>query len=273
MTTETTSFPDSVVVVRDVEYGNVDGRSLTLNILRPRTRRATVLPAVVWVHGGWWHSGDPLLRSERLLPLVEQDFFVAAIRYRFSREALFPAQIEDCKCAIRYLRAHAGQYGIDPERIGAWGASAGGHLSALLATSAKASDLEGKGGWPVYSSGVQAAVDWYGPTDLLQTGSTHDTPDSPGFQLIGGRVQDNRDKAARVNPITYLSKDCPPMLIMHGTEDEAVPPSQSDLLYAALHKTGVESELVMVPGKGHEHLGDEATEKVYAFFKRHLQPD
>ena len=225
MSSETTSFPDSVVVVRDVEYGNVNGRALTLNILRPRTRRAAVLPVVVWLHGGWWRTGGPLLRPEKLFPLVEQDFFVAAVGYRFSQEALFPAQIEDCKCAIRYLRAHAGQYGIGPERIGVWGSSAGGHLAALLATSAKASDLEGSGGWPGQSNEVQAAVDWYGIVDILQMGGEHDATDLPGSELIGGLVQDNKDKAARVNPITYLSKDCPPTLIMHGIEDRAVPPS------------------------------------------------
>jgi acetyl esterase/lipase len=205
-----------------------------------------------------------------LLPLVGRDFFVAAIEYRFSQDAVFPAQIEDCKCAIRYLRAHAARYGIDPDRIGAWGSSAGGHLVSLLGTSGDAEELEGAGGWPEYSSRVQAVVDWYGPTDLLQMGGTHDDPDSPESRLVGGTLQDHKEAAARANPITYLSQDCPPFLIMHGTEDRTVPPNQSELLHAAMQAKGLQSELVMVPGKGHEPLGEEATQRVYDFFSRHL---
>ena len=132
-------------------------------------------------------------------------------------------------------------------------------------------ELEGTGGWQDQSSRVQAAVDWYGPTDIAD-GDAHAAPDSHGSLLIGGPVPENLDKAAQVNPITYISADTPPILIMHGTEDTAVLPSQSELLYEALQKAKVPSELVMVPGKAHEYLGDDAIERVHAFLAKLLKP-
>jgi acetyl esterase/lipase len=271
VTTQSVSW-DNVVLMQGLEYGSVDGRSLKLNLIRPRTRKGTKLPVVVWIHGGWWRTGSPLTRPELLIPLVEDDYFVSAIEYRLSPEALFPAQIEDCKCAIRYLRANAARYGIDAERIGVWGASAGGHLVALLGTSGGATDLEGTGGWPGVSSRVQAVVDWYGPTDVLQVDPAFESANSASSELVGGPIHEHADVAARINPITYISPDCPPFLIGHGSEDTAVPVEQSILLYDALQRAGIESELDIVPGKGHEPLGDEHIAKVHTFFDRHLRP-
>jgi acetyl esterase/lipase len=269
--TNEVSFPDSVVVVRNVQFGTGGGRPLHMDILRPRTRRAAQEPVLVWVHGGWWRRGASWPAPGHLAALVEQDYFVCSVEYRLSDEAKFPAQIEDVKCAIRYLRAHAARYGIDPNRIGVWGASAGGHLAALAGTAGDVPQLEGSGGWQDQSSRVQAAVDWYGPTDIAD-GDAHAAPDSHGSLLIGGPVHENLEQAARVNPAAYISSNTPPILIMHGTEDTAVLPSQSKLLYAALQKANVPSELVMVPGKGHEALGEDALEKVHAFLARLLKP-
>lgn len=266
------SFPDSVVVARNVQFGTGGGRPLHMDILRPRTRRAAQEPALVWVHGGGWRMGARWPAPAHLTALVEQDYFVCSVEYRLSQEATFPAQIEDVKCAIRYLRAHAPRYGIDPNRIGIWGPSAGGHLATLAGSAADVPELEGAGGWPDQSSRVQAVVDWYGPTDLTQMGGTHDNVDSPEAGLIGGPVQQNKENAARANPITYIKPGAPPFLIMHGTADTTVPPGQSDLLYEALQKAGVPSELVKVPGKGHEYLGDDAVEKVHAFLAKLLKP-
>lgn len=263
---------EKVVLMKDLEYGNVDGRSLKLNLIRPRTRQGTKLPVVVWIHGGWWRTGSPLTRPELLIPLVEDDYFVAAIEYRLSPEALFPAQIEDCKCAIRFLRANAARFGIDPERIGVWGASAGGHLVALLGTSGGVAELEGTGGWQGVSSRVQAVVDWYGPTDVLQVDDAYTEANSASHQLVGGPIHAHKDVAARINPITYISPGCPPFLIGHGTEDRLVPMNQSQLLHDALQKAGIECELDVVPGKGHEPLGEAHIAKVHAFFDRHLRP-
>ena len=263
---------EKVVLAKDIEYGNVGGRSLTLNLLRPRTRRAAKLPVVVWVHGGWWRAGSALMRPELLIPLVEDDYVVAAIEYRLTPEARFPAQIQDCKCAVRYLRANASRLGIDADRIGVWGSSAGGHLVALMGTAGDEASFEGDGGWSGVSSRVQAVVDWYGPSDLLQIDDAFTSAHEAAALLLGRAPSDDPEAAASVNPITHISDDCPPFLIMHGDQDQVVPLNQSQLLHDALEKAGIESELVIVPGKGHEPLGEEAIGKVYAFFNRHLRP-
>ena len=270
MTAETVSW-QNVVLARDIEYGNVGGRSLTLNLLRPRTRRAATLPVVVYVHGGWWRAGSALMRPEILIPLVEDDYVVASIEYRLTPEAKFPAQIEDCKCAVRYLRANAARLGIDADNIGVWGSSAGGHLAALMGAAGEDAGFEGDGGWPGLSSRVQAVVDWYGPSDLLQINDSFSGAQEAMTLLLGKSPTEDPDAAAAVNPITYISTDCPPFLIMHGDQDAVVPWHQSQLLHDALQKAGVESELVIEPGKGHGQLGDDAVAKVHAFFDRHLR--
>jgi dipeptidyl aminopeptidase/acylaminoacyl peptidase len=142
---------------------------------------------------------------------------------------------------------------------------------ALLGTSGGAPDLEGTGGWPGVSSRVHAVVDWYGPTDVLQVDDAYTDANSASHQLVGGPIHEHKDVAARINPITYISSDCPPFLIGHGSEDCLVPLNQSELLHNALQNAGVESELDIVPGKGHEPLGEAHIAKVHAFFDRHLR--
>jgi acetyl esterase/lipase len=270
VTTQSSSW-DDVVLTEDAEYGNVDGRRLMLNLIQPRIRPGTELPLVVWIHGGWWRSGGSLARPDLLIPLADAGYAVAAIEYRLCSEALFPAQIEDCKCAIRYLRANASHYAIDGAHIGVWGSSAGGHLASLLGTSSGAAELEGTGGWPGASSRVQAVVDWYGPTDLLQIDEAFENATSASKELVGGPIREHTDAATRINPITYISSHCPPFLIGHGAADNSVPVEQSILLYEALQEAGIESELDIVPGMGHEPLGAEHIAKVHAFFGRHLR--
>jgi acetyl esterase/lipase len=264
--------PASVEQIKEIEYGKGGDRVLRLDLYRPRQRPAeSRLPVIVYVFAGAWRAGSREQGARTLIPLAQRGFAGAAIDYRYSSEALFPAQIEDCKCAIRFLRAHADEYGLDTERIGAWGSSSGGHLSALLGTSGGVKDLEGTGGSPEQSSRIQAVVDWFGPTDFLQMGGNHDEPGSPESQLVGGPIQENQDRVARANPITYITADCPPFLIMHGADDPLVPPGQSQLLHAALQKAGVPSQLAILPGKGHQPLGDEAVARVHAFFEKHLK--
>ena len=158
------------------------------------------------------------------MPLAAKGYAVASINYRLSQHAVFPAQIEDCKAAIRWLRANAAKYHLDPDHIGVWGASAGGHLVALLGTTGSVKELEGKGGNLDQSSRVQCVVDWFGPTDLATMGGSHDKPGSPESRLIGGPVQENKEKARKASPLTYVSKDSAPFLIMHGDQDNTVPP-------------------------------------------------
>ncbi|MDZ4290102.1 MAG: prolyl oligopeptidase family serine peptidase, partial [Prosthecobacter sp.] len=179
-----------------------------------------------------------------------------------------------CTAAIRWLRAHAKDFNLDPQHFGAWGSSAGGHLVALLGTSGdeKVFDV---GANLDQSSRVQAVCDYFGPTDFLRMGGSHDDADSPESLLIGGPIQQHKDKAAQANPITYVSKDDPAFLIVHGTNDPAVPLKQSELLHAVLTKAGVESKLHLIEGGGHGGRGftaPEVIELVNRFFDRHLQP-
>jgi len=266
---ERPAIPPTVELIEDVEFGIGGGRALRLHIVRPKQPPAARMPAVVYVHGGWWRAGSRDTGLPRLIPLAEQGYFGAAVEYRLAAEALWPAQIEDCKAGIRYLRAHAEQYGINAERIGVWGASAGGHLVAMLGSTGSTPELEGSGGWPEQSSAVQAVCDWFGPTDLTLLG--HDDPDSHSARLLGGPVQDDLAAAAKANPITYVSPASAPHLIMHGTEDAQVPLNQSELLHAALQNFDVESTLHVFSGLGHEYLGDDAIAEAHAFFDKHLR--
>jgi acetyl esterase/lipase len=262
----------------DIEYRRIGDKSLTLDLYsQPQDEP---LPMVIWVHGGAWRMGEN--KQPPAVPLLTyQGFAVASITYRLSQEALFPAQIQDCKAAVRWLRAYARQYNLNPDKIGAWGASAGGHLVSLLGLAANVPAFE-EGDHLDYSSQVQAVCDWYGPTDFLQMDSQalagspllHDAADSPESQLVGGPIQENRDKAAEANPITYITREHPPFLIMHGAQDPLVPFHQSQLLAQALTAAGVPVTFMPVIGAGHGGEGfrqPALLQQVVEFFTYHLK--
>ncbi|MBI5384826.1 MAG: alpha/beta hydrolase [Verrucomicrobia bacterium] len=271
--------PDNVELLRDVQFGTGGGRALKLHILRPKSPPKEPMPGIVYVYGGAWRAGSREAGIRPLVRFAQRGYFCASIEYRLSQEAIFPAQIEDCKCALRFLRAKAKDYHLNPDRIGVWGPSAGGHLAALLGTSGGVPEFEGRGGWPDQSSRVQAVVDWFGPSDFLQmnkAGSTmnHDATNSPESQLIGVPIQENKAKAAWANPITYVSRDDPPFLIMHGDQDPLVPFNQSELLDAALKTAGVTVTFHPVKGAGHGGPGfakPEVMKQVEEFFDTHLR--
>jgi acetyl esterase/lipase len=264
--------PEGTKAHRDLEYVKGGHERQRLDLYVPEKADGP-LPVIVWVHGGAWLGGS----KEGVGPalsFIRKGYAVASINYRLSQHARFPAQIEDCKAAIRWLRAHAKEYNLDPDRFGVWGASAGGHLVALLGTSGDVKDLEGKEGTPGQSSRVQAVVDWFGPTDVTRMGGSHDGPDSPEARLLGGPVQENMEKAVRANPITYVSRDDPPFLIMHGDKDPTVPFSQSELLLEALRNAGVEATFMPVKGAGHggrEFSSEENCKLVEGFLDKHLK--
>ena len=265
-------LPEGTKVYRNLEYVQGGHERQKLDLYLPEKADGP-LPVIVWVHGGAWLAGSKD-GGGPALPFVGKGYAVAAINYRLSQHATFPAQIEDCKAAIRWLRANAKTYNLAPDHIGVWGASAGGHLVALLGTSGDVKDLEGKEGPTDQSSRVQAVVDWFGPTDLTKMGGSHDQPNSPEARLLGGPVQDNKDKAARASPITYVAKDNPPFLILHGDKDPTVPFSQSVLLAEALKKAGVEVTLQPVKGAGHggrEFSSAENLKLIEEFLDRHLK--
>jgi acetyl esterase/lipase len=264
--------PPGTRVLRNVAYVNPGHQRQKLDLYLPAA--GTNVPLIVWVHGGAFRTGSK--ESCPALPFLQEGYAVASINYRLSQQAVFPAQIQDCKAAIRWLRAHAREHGIDPDRIGVWGSSAGGHLVALLGTAGTVKDFDTGENLGV-SSRVQAVCDWFGPTDFTRMNKfpgtmDHDAPDSPESQLLGGPVQENRDKAARANPITYVAKDNPPFLIMHGDKDPLVPLNQSELLAVALKQAGVEVTFHIVPGAGHGFGGQQNLDLVRDFFARHLHP-
>jgi acetyl esterase/lipase len=265
----------SVEVHRDVEYANVGGKPLTLDIYLPGDARRP-MPLIVWIHGGGWRTGSkndfPLV-----LPLVKAGFAIASINYRLSQEAIFPAQIYDCKAAVRWLRAHAGDYGLNPDRIGAAGASAGGHLVALLGTTANHPELEGTEGNPGVSSAVQAVFDFFGPTDFLaMTTPVNHWPSADAqavvADLLGGPVAQNPDKARQASPLYYVSAQSAPFYIVQGDQDPLVPLPQSIALNDALQKAGVASTLYVVKGGGHGGFHDPAIqENELTFFTHYLK--
>jgi len=271
------SIPEGVKVLRDLEYGRVGDRSLILDLYLPEMGDRP-LPLIIWVHGGGWAAGSK--EQVGAVRQLQRGYAVASVGYRLSGEAVFPAQIEDCKAAVRWLRAHATKYGLDPDHFGAWGSSAGGHLVTLLGMSGGAKEFD-TGGHLDQSSRVQAVCDFYGPTDFLQMdahappGATlkHNAPQSPEARLIGGPIQENRPKSGRANPISYLSDGAPPFLIVHGDQDATVPHHQSELLYEALQAAGRQVRFHTVEGGGHGVGigGPEVDRAVDQFFDRHLK--
>ena len=262
--------PAGVKVLRDLQYVEGGHERNRLDLYLPEKAQGR-LPLVVWIHGGaWWAGGKEGCPA---VPLVPKGYAVASINYRLSQHAVFPAQIEDCKAAIRWLRANAAKYHLDADHIGVWGSSAGGHLVAMLGTTGNVKELEGQGGNLDQSSRVQCVVDWFGPADMLTMGRQADKPGTPVAQLIGGPVQENKEKARKASPLTYVSKDSAPFLIMHGDKDNVVPPGQSDVLAGALKKAGVEVTLVVVKGDGHGGPGFNSPENrklIEDFFAKHL---
>jgi acetyl esterase/lipase len=277
---EKPKLPEGTKMHRNLEYVKGGHERQRLDLYVP-AKAGAPLPVIVWVHGGAWMGGSKD-GGGPALPFVGRGYAVASINYRLSQHAVFPAQIEDCKAAIRWLRANAKTYNLNPQRIGVWGASAGGHLVALLGTAGGVKELEGKGGNAEQSSRVQAVVDFFGPTDFLQMDAhavpgarlKHDSPSSPESRLIGGAIQKNAEKVKRANPITYVTKDAPPFLIAHGDKDPLVPCHQSELLHEALKKAEVEVALYKIPGAGHGGKGfntDKMQAAIGAFFDKHLK--
>jgi acetyl esterase/lipase len=272
-------LPPGVEAVRDLPYARAGGRPLLLDLYLPMSMPKP-WPVVVWIHGGAWRAGSKAQCGA--LPVLEKGIAVASIGYRLSQEAIFPAQIEDCKAAVRWLRANGAKHGLSTDRIGAWGSSAGGHLAAMLGTTGDTKGFD-VGDHPGYSSRVQAVCNYFGPSDLslmqAQSGPEsrmrHDLPDSPEALLIGGLVADHPDKAAAASPITYVTPDDPPFLIVHGDADPTVPVGQARILDAALRKAGVPSTLVLLEGAGHggrEFQTPALRVQINSFFEEHLRP-
>lgn len=238
----------------DLVFATVDGKELKLDLWVPESKRRP--PLLVWIHGGGWRGGSK--SKVPLRPLVHEGFAIASISYRFSETAIFPAQIHDCKGAIRWLRAHAGDYGYDADWIAVGGSSAGGHLALLLGTSGGINDLEGEvGGHQDRSSRVQLVLDYFGPSDFVLRGKTQPdrayTTKSGSFALLGGLREGKVDPKLEVvaSPAHFVSNDDPPLLIFHGNRDETVLIDQSEHMVAEYQRAGLDVTLIVLEGAGH----------------------
>jgi acetyl esterase/lipase len=265
----------------DIEYARAGTHRLLLDLFLQDD--GGPYPLIIWIHGGAFRAGSK--ENNRAMRMVSRGYAVASINYRLSQVAIFPALVHDAKAAVRWLRAHAESYHLDPQRFGVWGGSAGGYLAAMVGIVQDIPELEGNLGYNDISSRVQAVCDWYGPSDFLHMNDVpgtmdHDAPDSPESQLIGAPIQQHPDLVARTNPITYITKekalDLPSFLIMHGGDDRTVIPGQSQLLYDALTAVGADVSLVILEGLGHgfpgeHHRWDEIWRYVDEFFDRKLR--
>src|SRR6185503_8007399 len=278
------ALPKSIAAEYDVKYIAEGDAAQLLDIYYPATPTEKPLPLLIWIHGGAWSGG-----SKTQMPYLSQlprGYVGASLEYRFSQKARFPAQIQDCQAAIRWLRANAKKYSIDPERIGVGGGSAGGHLSALVGTAGGKKAFAPIGGNEDQSDRVQAVCDIFGPANFSTVMKQADddknvrnifkfnSPSDPYSQLIGVSLEGNKEKTDAVSPVHYVSKDSPPMLILHGTHDTLVPYAQSEELAAALKEKGVEVWLQKLPGSGHGSGGfgkPAIIALMQNFFDKHLK--
>jgi len=267
-------LPKDTLVERDAAYVKDGHERQKLDLFVPKSDKP--VPLIVFIHGGVWAGGGKA--NPRSLPLLADGFATASINYRFSHQAVFPAQIHDCKAAVRFLRANAKKYNLDPDHFGVWGESAGGHLVALLGTSGDVKEIEGDIGTTGVSSRVQGVCDVFGPTDFLKY--KEHMPNSDPFKvgslisrLFGGSPLEKPELAKLGSPVTFVSKDDPPFLILQGDKDLLVPHQQSEEFHAALKKAGVDSTLIVMPGVGHsgEIYGSDNGKKTAAFFERCLK--
>ena len=268
---------------KDIAYIEGGDEAQKLDIYLPETPSDKPLPLIVHIHGGGWRAGNKFPCP--VAAMVLKGYAVASVEYRFSQKAIFPAQIQDCQAAIRWLRAHVKQYNLDPDHLGAVGGSAGGHLSALVGTSGGKKAFPPIGGHLDESDRVQAVIDIYGPADFSTVVSqaaedknvknifAFNTPSDPYSSLIGTQL-DDKPKADAVSPMHYVSKDSPPFLILHGTHDTLVPYAQSVQFEAALKAQSVPVWLQTLPGSGHggPAFGKPAViQLMQTFFDKHLK--
>ena len=244
-------------MIRNVEYGKGGGHSLLLDIVRPNPLPTNAMPAVIFIHGGAWRGGDKNHAPTRFL--AERGYFVASINYRLSGEAPFPAAVEDCKCAVRWLRSNAAKYNVDPDGIGVWGASAGGHLAEFLGTTTDDPRYEGTGGWTNASSRVNAVVSFFGPSDFTKgIGKFRNADGSRGnyevVKFLGGLPADKPDVYRDASPLTHVDKMSAPMLLVHGDQDPVVPLEQSTRMANALREAGVNVKFIVVTNGVHGFL-------------------
>ena len=277
--------PIEIERLENVVIGTGGGRDIVADIARPKNPPAQPMPAIIMIHGGGWSGGT----HKGYLPayLVKSGYFLATIAYRLSGESPWPAQLEDSKLGVRWLRANAEKYHVNPDRIGCMGHSAGGHLVACLGTLADQKDLEGSGGWNNVSSRVQAVVDEAGPVDFTPAGRPvvgKDTKDPAGLiKLFGGTYEEKEAVWRMASPALHVTKDTPPFLVVHGESDHLVPISQGARMVSALEGAQIPVEFIRIKNAGHGLRAEKPTDppadpssavleaKITEFFDKYLK--
>jgi acetyl esterase/lipase len=245
--------PDPFPIERDVVYGKAGDVELKLDLAKPQEGHGP-FPLVVCIHGGAWRAGSKAGYAGRLKELAKRGYVAASVEYRFCPLYKFPAQVEDVKCAVRFLRAHAKDYSIDPTKVAAMGDSAGGHLSLMLGLMDPADGLEGTGGNPEQSSKVQAVVNYYGPTDFTAAGMWTPVQIALVADFLGTKDA-TAPVAKQSSPLTYVNQGDPPVLTFQGTLDPLVPVDGAKRLHEALRKAGVKEHLEIIEGGSHGFAG------------------
>jgi acetyl esterase/lipase len=263
--------PEGVLYEQDIEYGSGGGEPLKLDLARPKEGDGP-FPGVVCIHGGGWAGGNKSFFRPLMIELAQKGYVAVTVQYRFAPKHPFPAQVNDVKCAVRWLRSKSKEFKLDPNRIGATGASAGGHLSLMLGVMGKDDGLEGEGGHSDQPSQVQAVVNFFGPTDLSREFPENVRPLL--VNLVGGPLDEKQKEIRLASPVTYLSHQDPPILTFHGTKDNIVPYEHATILDEACKKLGISHELQTMPDLGHGWGGEtlrKTLDQTIAFFDKHLK--
>lgn len=273
--------PPGVELEKNIVFGKGGERDLTLDLTRPKQPAQGDMPAVVFIHGGGWVEGDKKSYHPFMFHLSQNGVVCITVSYRFAPRSHFPAQLEDVKCAVRWLRAHAKEYHVDPARIMAFGDSAGAHLATLLGVTSGQPQWEGLGGHAEQSSAVCAVVGIAGAYDLPHgyQNSVHQYPQEGAAVrnlmeiCMGGKPQQIPERYRDASPISHIKHDSPPMMLVHGTADRLVPIEQSERFAEKLRAAGVEVELLRIEGGTHGDFGkdtDAALLKIATYVKKHL---
>lgn len=266
--------PAASVPDRDVVYGTVAGQPLRLDVYRcPKPGRH---PAVVMIHGGGWYSGDKLESQGPAARLVDAGFTCFAINYRLTPQFHYPAQVRDCAQAVRWVRAHADEYRVDPARVGAWGDSAGAHLALMLGAMAPGDFIEPTDPNRRLNAKAQCVVDFYGPAEFRPAAHWPLVAMRAAYGFFGGWSAATAAVRTEASPVARVTQHASPVLLIHGERDLLVPLQQSQLMQAALQRAGVANQLITVPGAGHALAGAtpeqraQTTEQAIQWLQEHL---
>jgi acetyl esterase/lipase len=264
-----------VEVEHDVEYSNPGDAHLKLDLSRPKEIEG-LAPAVVCIHGGGWTAGNRAGWNGLCRQLAERGYIAVTITYRFAPQHPFPAAVNDAKAAVRWLRANAERLKIDPDRIGAMGDSAGGHLSQFLAVTGDVRSFDRDGDNLDQSSRIQCEVNYYGPNDMTRMYGMQSGVDKVVSQFVGGNLAQARHAHIMASPISWVTPEAAPTLIIHGTKDDVVPFDQAIWMRERLHAADVPVELLTIEGAGHGFGGNDAlraNEATLAFFDKYLKSE